>query len=533
MKKTKLLRSIINSNQLDFLMGVQDGLSAKIAQEAGFSGIWASGLCMSAALGVRDNNEATWTQILEIVEFMSDCTTIPILLDGDTGFGDFNTMRRLVAKLESRDVAGVCIEDKLFPKTNSFLQGNSQDLADIEEFVGKIKAGKDAQKDDDFVIVARTESFIAGKGLKEALTRASAYHLAGADAILVHSARNTAEEVFAFAKEWGARCPLILVPTKYYSTPTAAFKEHGVSVVIWANHLLRASIVEMQRAAQEIATRQSVCGLEDQIAPLSEVFRLQGADELAEAEVRYNPAKVSKVRVLVLAYAQGKEMGQLVSDKPKCMIKLKGKPILQHIIDAFQKVGLRRVSVVRGFCKESVDLTAVQYADLDSSCPMNDVRAIQAVLPEIDNELIICFGDVLFRTFIVRELLESSADFAIMIDTNWRQSRNRGRQAEYVVCNVQPSNASFYDESFVRFVSNSDDTSDISGEWMGFLRVSQRGVAILKGLIENWKDITQGDMTDVLNTIVDSGHSIAVYFTCGHWIDCDSAVDAIDGGRFV
>ena len=349
----------------------------------------------------------------------------------------------------------------------------------------------------------------------------------------MHSARNTAEEVFAFAKEWGARCPLILVPTKYYSTPTAAFKEHGVSVVIWANHLLRASIVEMRRAAQEIATRQSVCGLEDQIAPLSEVFRLQGADELAEAEVRYNPAKVSKVRVLVLAYAQGKEMGQLVSDKPKCMIKLKGKPILQHIIDAFQKIGLRRVSVVRGFCKEAVDLSAVQYADLDSSCPMNDVLAIQAVLPEIDNELIICFGDVLFRTFIVRELLESSADFAIMIDTNWRQSRNRGRQAEYVVCNVQPSNASFYDESFVRFVSNSDETSDISGEWMGFLRVSQRGVAILKDLIENWNDINQGDMTDVLNAIVESGHPIAVFYTSGHWIDCDSAVDAIDGGRFV
>lgn len=166
MKKSTQLKNMILSNELEFLMEAHNGLSAKIAEEAGFKGIWGSGLSISASLGVRDNNEASWTQVLDVCEYMSDATTIPILLDGDTGYGNFNNMRRLVKKLESREIAGVCIEDKIFPKTNSFLRGEAQPLADIDEFCGKIKAGQDAKRDDDFVIVARVEAFIAGWGLQ-------------------------------------------------------------------------------------------------------------------------------------------------------------------------------------------------------------------------------------------------------------------------------------------------------------------------------------------------------------------------------
>ena len=121
-----------------------------------------------------------------MVEYMSDATSIPIMLDGDTGYGNFNNVRRLIKKLEQRQIAAVCIEDKLFPKTNSFIGGEAQPLADIEEFSGKIKAAKDAQADDDFCVVARLEAFIAGWGLNEALRRAEAYMEAGADAILCH-----------------------------------------------------------------------------------------------------------------------------------------------------------------------------------------------------------------------------------------------------------------------------------------------------------------------------------------------------------
>ena len=173
--KAARLRGLLRSPGLAFIMEAHNGLSAKIVEEAGFEGIWASGLSMSAALGVRDNNEASWTQVLEMLEFMADATGIPILVDGDTGYGNFNNVRRLVRKLCQRGIAGVCIEDKLFPKTNSFI-GEHQPLADVDEFCGRIKAGKDSQSDDDFQLVARVEALIAGWGMDEALRRAEAYH---------------------------------------------------------------------------------------------------------------------------------------------------------------------------------------------------------------------------------------------------------------------------------------------------------------------------------------------------------------------
>ena len=288
-RKTTQLKQLLLSPQLEFLMEAHNGLSAKIVEEAGFSGIWGSGLSISAASGVRDNNEMSWTQVLDTVEFMSDATTIPILLDADTGFGNFNNVRRLVRKLEQIDVAGMCIEDKLFPKTNSFIDGENQPLADPQEFAGKIKAAKDTQRDADFCVVARVEALIAGWSMSEALQRASIYYEAGADAILIHSKTSTPDQILDFKSEWQDQCPVVIVPTMYHSTPTSVFREAGFSVAIWANHLLRTAITSMQQAAAKIHAEQSISEIEHQIVSVKEVFRLQDAAELQSAEKKYFP----------------------------------------------------------------------------------------------------------------------------------------------------------------------------------------------------------------------------------------------------
>jgi phosphoenolpyruvate phosphomutase len=289
-RKTTQLRRLIASPELDFLCEAHNGLSARIVEEAGFQGIWASSLTISASLGVRDNNEISWTQVLEVLEYMSDASTIPILVDCDTGYGNFNNLRRFVKKLDCHGLAGACVEDKLFPKTNSIL-GEAQQLASVEEVCGKLRAAKDTQTDRDFVLVARTEAFIAGAGLSDALRRAEAYHQAGADALLVHSKRATCADIDEFAKEWAGRHPLVIIPTRYYTTPTEHFRELGISVVIWANHLLRAAICAMQEAASTIRRTQSLLAVEDRVAPLEEVFRLQRAGELQDAERRYLPTQ--------------------------------------------------------------------------------------------------------------------------------------------------------------------------------------------------------------------------------------------------
>lgn len=298
LKKTTQFKQLLHSDRLEFLMEAHNGLSAKIVEETGFKGIWGSGLAISAALGVRDNNEASWTQVLEVIEFMSDATTIPLLLDADTGYGNFNNVRRLVRKLEQRQVAAMCIEDKLFPKTNSFINSEQQPLADIDEFAGKIKAAKDTQQDPDFCLIARVEAFIAGWGLSEALKRAEAYYRAGSDAILMHSKISTADQILAFMHEWQDTCPVVIVPTMYYTTPTPIFEEAGVSLVIWANHALRASVKAMQETVAQIYSERSLTSVERKIVPVKEIFRLQNADELKAAEKQYLPVTAPRPKEL-------------------------------------------------------------------------------------------------------------------------------------------------------------------------------------------------------------------------------------------
>jgi phosphoenolpyruvate phosphomutase len=288
-KKTTRLRQLIQSSQLAFLMEAHNGLSAKIVQKTGFQGIWASGLSISAAMGVRDNNEASWTQVLEVCELMADVTNIPILLDGDTGYGNFNNVRRLVKKVEQRGIAGICIEDKVFPKNNSLVHGFEHSLVDPSEFCGKIKAAKDTQLDNDFIFVARTEALVAGQSVAEALDRAHEYQHAGADAVLIQSKAADFSQISEFMRQWRHQVPVIIVPTTYSSVPTRIFRESEVSVVIWANHTLRAAMKNMLAVCQAIYHQQSLVSIEAQISPLAELFALQDVDELKAAEARYLP----------------------------------------------------------------------------------------------------------------------------------------------------------------------------------------------------------------------------------------------------
>jgi phosphoenolpyruvate phosphomutase len=280
------LRSLLASRDISFLMEAHDGLSAKIVEAEKFEGIWASGFSIATAMGLRDSNEASWTDVLYLVEQMVNATSIPIVLDGDTGHGNFNNARRLVKKLCDLRVAGVCLEDKLFPKLNSFA-GGCHPLADIDEFCGKLHACRDSQTDDSFVLIARTEALIAGQGLDEALRRAEAYGRAGVDAILIHSRQPSAGEILAFASAWRNGIPLVISPTTYSSTPTEVFRGTPISIIVWANHNIRASMNAMRSVCRQIHASGSVAGVEPQIAPLQDVFELLDYAELREAEARY------------------------------------------------------------------------------------------------------------------------------------------------------------------------------------------------------------------------------------------------------
>ena len=539
LKKTTQFRRLLDSDELEFLLEAHNGITAKIGEEAGFKGLWAGGLCMSAQYGVRDSNEASWTQVLEMLEFMADATRIPILLDGDTGYGNFNNVRRLVRKLEQRGIAAVCIEDKLYPKTNSFIDGNKQQLADIDEFCSRIKAGKDAQADDEFAIITRIEAFIAGWGLSEALKRAEAYHAAGADGILIHSALSTPAEVLAFKREWADRSPVVIVPTKYYATPTDVLREAGFSIAIWANHLLRSAITAMQECAVTLAREQNLRPIEDRIASVKEIFRLQGAPELQDAEERYLPKESRTSRAVILAASRGSALGSLTDERPKAMVEVRGQPLLGHIVAAYNESGIKDISVVRGYRPETVNLPALNYVDNPDFADTGELVSLDLALG-VDGEkargdLYVSFGDVIFKRYILDSLAEAEADIVIAVDTDWSASVNRGRAADYVRCSEPYSRHAFYRDVTLAAAGEELTDDQIHGEWMGLLRVSANRTARFAELVDEMAADPvnrKAKLHHLLDELVRRGETVRVVYTTGHWLDVDSLDDVLAAGSF-
>jgi phosphoenolpyruvate phosphomutase len=525
--KASRLRRLLLSPDLRFLMEAHNGLSAKIVQEAGFEGIWASGLSISTALGVRDNNEASWTQVLEVLEFMSDGTDIPILLDGDTGYGNFNNFRRLVTKLCARNIAGVCIEDKLFPKTNSFI-GEHQPLADIDEFCGKIRAGKDCQTDDDFCIVARTEALIAGRSMDQALLRAEAYHAAGADAILVHSKQQNADEILTFCRSWDNRCPVVIVPTRYYTTPTEQFRQANVSVIIWANHNLRAAISSMREVCRLVMAQESLVTVEEKIASLQDVFALAGNDELHTAEKLYLKT-AEHVGSIILAATRGSALVSLTRDRPKCMLDVRGEALLRRQVGALNRHGIHDVTVVAGYRPDAIDVPGVRRVINPEWESTGELASLGCASSALEGPCIISYGDILFREFLLTLLLKSSADFALVVDSRWESGpHDNGKPATDLVKCSLPFGAQFFDDAVVELEAIGCDLPDPNGRWVGMLKMSARGARLARQMLDSMRadgTLPQANMADLLQRLIAIGERPQVVYVTGHVTDVNNVFD--------
>ena len=535
--KAQRLRELITTPELEFLMEAHNGLSARIVEEAGFAGIWASGLAISAQFGVRDNNEASWTQVVDVLEFMSDATNIPILLDGDTGYGNFNNMRRLVRKLEQRHIGGVCIEDKIFPKTNSFIAGERQPLAEVEEFCGKIAAGKDSQQDDDFCIVARVEALIAGWDIREALRRAEAYRRAGADAILIHSKLSRPDQILEFAAEWANRAPLVIVPTKYYSTPVQVFRKAEISVVIWANHLLRAGIQAMQHTARQIHDTQSLTEIEDRVASVDEIFRLQGADELAEAERRYFSSRQADTKAIILAAARGDTLDDLTTDRPKAMIPVGGVPLLRRLVDKCKKRGIDDITVVAGYKADSIDVGGISVIVNDAYASTGELNSLSCALQTFTDDMVIMYGDLLFRSYILRDLIENDAEFCVVVDSSPDAGIGVGTQ-DFAYCSEADDRSTWGQAVSLQRIDSAPDSTNrgrAHGRWIGMIRVKDTGRRWLTDAIASLRARSDFDtlgLPDAINAVIAAGHDVRVWYIHGHWLDVNSVGDLELAGDF-
>ena len=285
----KDLRRLLDQRRQLVAIGAHDGLSGRLGEQAGFDVLWASGFEISASHGLPDANILDMSVQLAASCQIHEATSIPVIADCDNGYGNAVNAAFTARKFFRAGIAGLCIEDNIFPKRCSFYDGARRELVSAEEHALKVRACKDST-DGELFVIARTEALIAGYSMEDALERGEAYADAGADAVLIHSKEKTPDQIIEFAHRWTRPTPLVAVPTTYDTITTAELGELGFRIVIFANHGLRASIRAMQEAYARLLPAGRASVLRDRIVSLQTVFELVGVKDLEASELKYLPA---------------------------------------------------------------------------------------------------------------------------------------------------------------------------------------------------------------------------------------------------
>ena len=242
-----------------------------------FDGMWSSSLTDSATKGLPDNSSLSFSARISSLNDMMDVTTKPVVFDADNG-GQIEHLPFLIRSLERSGASAIIMEDKVGLKKNSLFKnqaGTKQDKPTL--FAKKIKKICNTRNSQDFMVIARIESFIVGKGLKDALHRAEIYSKAGADAILIHSKEKTPSEIFSFAREFRKSknfIPLVSVPSTYSKVYEKDLVKNGFKLVIYANQLLRAAYPAMQNTAKTILKNKRAFEADKKIIPIKEIINL-------------------------------------------------------------------------------------------------------------------------------------------------------------------------------------------------------------------------------------------------------------------
>jgi phosphoenolpyruvate phosphomutase len=341
------------------------------------------------------------------------------------------------------------------------------------------------------------------------MRRAEAYLAAGSDGILIHSALSSATEVLAFQKEWAGRSPVVIVPTKYHATPTDVFREAGFSRAIWANQLLRAAVVAMQETARTIYQDQNLRSVEDRIAPVKELFRLQGASELQEAEERYRrSARPSRARSCGIAGFGAGELPNTAQDHGE-------DPCRPLLASSRPTICASRINGARLF----VGGDRPAGDQLRRQCHYDSSERFAACGLRSDDSIPLCVPARIKR-YILDALAETDDDFAIVVDTEWHESVNRGRAADYVSCTKPHSRRAFYQQTFLERAAEDLPESSINGEWMGFMKISAAALPRFRSQIAGACGDRQTKLQASCSPMVRSERVRDLHHR--HWLDIDS-----------
>ena len=276
MSSKNIVRILESHNSLTGLI-IENLKLEKKDKNLEFDGMWSSSLTDSATKGLPDNSSLSFSARISSLNDIMDVTTKPVVFDADNG-GQIEHLPYLIRSLERSGVSAIIMEDKIGLKKNSLFKnqiGTKQDKPKL--FANKIKRICNTRQSNDFMVIARIESFILGKGLNDALKRAEIYSKAGADAILIHSKEKNTKEIFSFAKKFRKNkyfIPLVSVPSTYSKVYEKDLIKNGFKLVIYANQLLRAAYPAMQNTAKTILKNSRAFEADKKIIPINEIIRL-------------------------------------------------------------------------------------------------------------------------------------------------------------------------------------------------------------------------------------------------------------------
>jgi phosphoenolpyruvate phosphomutase len=532
------LLPLLGRESIVLAAGAHDALSAKLAEQAGFDAIWASGFGISAVQAVPDANILTLTETLDAVRRIVDAVGIPVVADCDNGYGNAINVMRTVGEFERAGAAGICIEDNEFPKRCSFYAGVRRDLVPVDEHARKIEAATAARRDSGFAVIARTEALIAGLGIEEALTRARAYAAAGADAVLVHSKAKDFEELRTFSKSWDGGVPLVAVPTTYPGVGPEELHAAGFRLAIFANQALRAAIVAMRETLGEMRRSGRVASVEARIAPLDDVYALVGVPELKANEKRFLFFGAEPPRAVILAAGFEPQLMPLIQDRPKTMLDVKGRTILDRQVAALHDCGIRDITVVRGYKKEEVVAEGVHFVDNDRYQDTGEFASLLCAASVLDGACVLLYGDIIFEPAILARLLASPADVAVVVDRAFHDAFRAGLTPssgplDLVVTETAPAGRRFVSpEGGSRVLRIGPDVlpSEAHGEFIGMAMLSKAGAAALTRVYselarERAEGLDRASMTQVLQALVDRGQPVTAVDIHKGWMEIDTFED--------
>ncbi|MBT5029057.1 MAG: phosphoenolpyruvate mutase [Nitrospinaceae bacterium] len=493
-----------------------------------FDAIWESSLTDSASKGHPDIEVVTFDSRFHTINEILAVTDKPMIVDGDTG-GDANTFEYTVSKLERAGVSAVIIEDKVFPKRNSLEAGVQQNLQEPEVFAQKIRRGKSIQKSNDFMIIARIESLIAGKPMEDALNRATQYLQAGVDGIMIHSKSKNPDEILEFSQKYQIILkdlkldkPLVCVPTTYNTITEDELSAAGFNIIIYANHLLRSAYHAMMETAKTLLRNQRSLEADPLCVPVREIFKTVGFLEVKEKDQQ--DEQTTNIPVIIPAAGEDPVFKEMLNGKPKTMLEIGGKTLIDHQIQTLSNANLADITLIAGYGKDKLHVEGIEVLENPDYQKGSMLNSLLVAKEKMANGFIMLYSDILMEDAILNKLMDCKEDIVLVADNSTQYHQpEEGHALDYIISknHYKPARRAirFTGENTVANIGIKINPETATHEFIGLARFSKTGaeqfletysdvISNFTGPFQESEDIANLTFTDLMQEMIDRGFAV-------------------------